>query len=69
MFKIFKADIIDKEKRNHQYGVITEVNKDNIIISCGKGFYSTEIQFENQKRMDVEAYLRGHKINKNAILG
>ncbi|NLM43296.1 MAG: methionyl-tRNA formyltransferase [Clostridiales bacterium] len=70
MFKIFKADIIDKEKRNHQYGVITEVNKDNIIISCGKGFLRvTEIQFENQKRMDVEAYLRGHKINKNAILG
>ncbi len=70
MFKIFKADIVDEDKSNHEYGVITEVNKDNIIISCGKGFLCVkEIQFENQKRMDVAAYLRGHKIIKNTVLG
>lgn len=39
MFKIFSADIIDEERENKDYGVITEVNKDNIIISCGKGFW------------------------------
>ncbi|WP_073026245.1 methionyl-tRNA formyltransferase [Lutispora thermophila] len=70
MFKIFKADIIDEENENKEYGIITEVNKDNIVISCGKGFLCIrEIQFENQKRMDVGAYLRGHSIEKNTILG
>jgi len=69
MFKIFSADVIDEEKENTEYGVITEINKDNIIISCGKGFLAVkEIQFENQKRMDVAAYLRGHSIDKNTAL-
>lgn len=70
MFKIFKADVIDEEKDNKEYGVITEVNKDSIVISCGMGFLTIkEIQFENQKRMDVGSYLRGHSLEKGTVLG
>lgn len=69
MFKVFSAKIDDDGKQNAEYGKIIEVNKDNIIISCGKGFMSiSEIQFENQKRMSIESYLRGHSIEINSIL-
>lgn len=70
MFKIFGAKTIDENKKNEDYGKIIEVNKNSIVISCGKGYLSiSEIQFENQKRMDVESYLRGHSIEKNTYIG
>lgn len=70
MFKIFSANTICDEKKNADYGKITEVNRDSFVVSCGKGFLAiTEIQFENQKRMNTASYLRGHSIEKNAILG
>jgi len=70
MFKIFSAKTIDEEKANAEHGKIMKINKDSIVVSCGKGFLSiSEIQFENQRKMDVEAYLRGHSIELNTYLG
>lgn len=70
MFKIFSAKTIDEEKANAEHGKIMKINKDSIVVSCGKGFLSiSEIQFENQRKMDVEAYLRGHSIELYTYLG
>lgn len=70
MFKIYTSKPVDAERLNTDWGKIIEVNTDSIVISCGKGFLSiSEIQFENQKRMKVEDYLRGHSIENNIFIG
>ncbi|HWR61360.1 MAG TPA: methionyl-tRNA formyltransferase, partial [Clostridia bacterium] len=69
-FKIFKAEAIENVSGNKSCGCISRVSKDSIIVSCGTGSLRiTELQFENEKRMDVEAYLRGHEIAVGVILG
>lgn len=69
MFKIFVVDVLDENIRNLDWGKIHEVNKDCFIVKCGKGYLRVrEIQFQNQKRMSVEAYLRGHSIDEGKVL-
>lgn len=69
MFKIFTADTLDEDVLNSDWGKIHKVYKDCFIVKCGKGCLKVkEIQFENQKRMSVDAYLRGHSINEGVIL-
>jgi methionyl-tRNA formyltransferase len=62
-FKIFSSEIYDENKANSDYGYISEIGRDYLMISCSKGFIKIfELQFENEKRMGVEAYLRGHSL-------
>lgn len=68
-FKIFSSEIVDEDKVNAEFGKIKELGKDYILVSCGKGFIKIhELQFENEKRMGVEAYLRGHNIDMDIKL-
>lgn len=68
-FKIFGYEIYKEDTPNKDYGVITEIGKDYLMVSCGKGSLKIlELQFENEKRMGVEAYLRGHNIEINTKL-
>lgn len=69
-FKIFNVEIFEEEKDNEEQGKLVEVCKDYIRVSCRKGFIKIkELQFENEKRMGVEAYLRGHNMDVNTVLG
>jgi methionyl-tRNA formyltransferase len=68
-FKILNSEIFDENTINTDAGKIKEIGKDYILVSCSKGFIKiTELQFENEKRMGVEAYLRGHDIEMDKIL-
>jgi methionyl-tRNA formyltransferase len=68
-FKILNSEIFDENTINTDAGKIKEIGKDYILVSCSKGFIKiTELQFENEKRMGVEAYLRGHDIDMNTML-
>jgi len=70
VFKIFRAEAIENTSRNESCGCIIRVSKDSITVSCGTGSLKiTELQFENEKRMDAEAYLRGHEIAVGTMLG
>ena len=63
-FKVLNSEIYNENTMNTEVGKISEVGKDYILVSCGKGFIKImELQFENEKRMGVEAYLRGHDID------
>ncbi len=67
--KIFLAEALDYETENEEAGMIYKVAHDHFLVSCGKGRLKIkEIQFENEKRMSVEAYLRGHNIEEGQIL-
>jgi len=63
MFKIFTVEVTDNDIINDDWGKICEVNKEYITIKCKKGFLRIkELQFQNNKRMTVGSYLRGHEI-------
>ena len=68
-FKILSSELYDENDANTEFGNINEIGKDYLMVSCGKGFIKIlELQFENEKRMGVEAYLRGHDIEINSKL-
>jgi len=70
VFKIFSAKAAGEDERNECPGCISRVSADSITVSCGTGsLMINELQFENEKRMDVEAYLRGHEIKTGTKLG
>ncbi|HYE80589.1 MAG TPA: methionyl-tRNA formyltransferase [Clostridia bacterium] len=70
VFKIMAADICETAVRHENQGWITRVEMDSIIVSCGTGsLIIKELQFENEKRMSVGAYLRGHEIEEGVTLG
>lgn len=66
--KIWKACCVDKEC-NEEAGTIVEVSNEGIDIAAGgKILRATEIQMPGKKRVSVEAFLRGNKIEKNTKL-
>jgi methionyl-tRNA formyltransferase len=68
-FKIFSSEIYEENTMNAEAGKIIEIGKDYLMVSCGKGFIKImELQFENEKRMGVEAYLRGHNLESGSKL-
>ena len=51
-------------------GTVTYADKKTLIVKCGKGCLSlTEVQLEGKKRMTVEEFLRGRKIEKGFVFG
>ncbi len=69
MFKIFIAEVLENNSFNEEYGIICEVLEDCFIVKCKRGFLKVkEVQFQNKKRMSVEAYLRGNMIKKGEKL-
>lgn len=70
VFKIFAAEMVDNDTPNVNPGCISRVDKNSITAACGKGSLRiSELQFQNEKRMAVEAYLRGHEILEGTVLG
>ncbi len=68
-FKVLRAEIADRDAVHKDFGKILAVHKDGFVVACGKGSLKIlEVQFENEKRMGVDAYLRGHTIEEGIIL-
>lgn len=68
-FKVLKAEVIDRYSEHEACGRIMAVEKDGFIVACGKDSLKIlEVQFENEKRMGVDAYLRGHTIEEGIVL-
>lgn len=68
--RIWATEILDSFQSETKPGCIMKVDKDGLIISTIVNFIKiTEIQFDSSKRMSVEEYIRGHRINEGEILG
>ena len=65
--KVYMSRIV--EKVSGEAGTIADA--EHFIVACGdgNGVQLTEIQPEGGKRMDVNAFLRGKKLEKGASLG
>lgn len=51
-------------------GTVTEVSPVHLLIATGEGQLSLlEVQLEGKKRMAIEEFLRGHVIQRGAVLG
>lgn len=70
IFKIFKSEVVYEDYSNIKPGTIYEINRDNVIVKCGKNSLKLEeIQIEGKKRMDVKSFLSGYKLEKGSLLG
>ncbi|UOD35004.1 methionyl-tRNA formyltransferase [Deferribacteraceae bacterium V6Fe1] len=69
-FKIFKSEVVYEDYANIEPGTIYEINRDNVVVKCGKDSLKLqEIQLEGKKRMDVKSFLSGYKLEKGTVLG
>ena len=68
--KIWAADSYGSTERGIEPGTIIEVEKEAVIVSCGKGKLSiSEIQLEGKRRMTVREFLPGYKVEAGMKLG
>ena len=70
--KILRASVSQEGNKtvSRQPGRIVGVSEEGIVVEGGKGRVCIrEIQVEGRRRMEVEAFLRGHPISLNRVLG
>lgn len=67
--KIISAEKCDDKEQENGKILGLEKNK-GLKVSCGKGcIYVKEVQFAGKKRMNIEDYLRGNKIEDGGFFG
>lgn len=68
--RIWKTEINLKNSSLGKPGLIYSVDREGLKIGTGDGSITiTQIQFDSSKKMSVEEYLRGHKIDEGEVLG
>ena len=66
--KIWKAEVTGKAA-DAAKGTVIDVSGDGIDVCCGGGVLRiTELQMPGKKRVTVDAFLRGNKIEKGTVL-
>lgn len=66
--KIWDADV-EEGQADVAVGTVTEVKKDCFYVQTGDGRLKiNEIQLQGKKRMEVQAFLLGYKIEKGTVL-
>lgn len=67
--KVWKS-FVSNEKTDAAPGTVLKAGADGISVACADSvLVLTEIQLEGKKRMETEAFLRGHKIEAGIVLG
>lgn len=74
MLKIWDANVVecigDIEVPQNNLAGTAFVSKEKIYVVCGSGFLELkEVQLEGKKRMCIEDFLRGNRIENGMILG
>jgi len=65
--KIWKAEVLE-ENTSYKPGQVCFVDKNSIHIQTGEGVLALkEIQLEGKKRMEVDAFLRGYKVEEGDL--
>ncbi|NLL04235.1 MAG: methionyl-tRNA formyltransferase [Clostridiaceae bacterium] len=68
--KIWLTSVMSEDEHNLKAGTICNVSKDGIIVACGIGkLIIKEVQFECCRRMCVEDYICGHKMDEGEVFG
>lgn len=68
--KVWESEIVSEEPHDLKPGTICKVNREGILVCCGKGKINIkEVQFASCRRMCVGDYICGNKIDEGEILG
>ncbi|HEX6898010.1 MAG TPA: methionyl-tRNA formyltransferase [Bryobacteraceae bacterium] len=69
LFHIWKSRPVDESARGRPGQLLLE--KKRLLIACGgaTALEALEVQAEGRKRMPVESFLNGQRLNENEILG
>lgn len=68
--KILKTSVVEDESKNASYGVITEITKEGIIVSAGRGtLLIKELKPEGKPKMSAYAWTNGAKIKSGMKFG
>jgi len=68
--KVWVTSVLNEENRNIAPGTICKVGKEGLVVACGTGMIAVkEVQFESSRRMTIEEYICGHKMDEGEILG
>lgn len=66
-FKIWKASVTG-ENTLEEPGCVIRVTKDAMEVATGEGVLSLqEVQLEGKKRMEIDAFLRGYKVEEGTF--
>ncbi len=72
-FKIWDADVLcesEYDANGLENGSVVFADKQNVYIKCGEGLLKLiEVQIEGKKRMNIDEFLRGKKIDRGNIFG
>ncbi|MCR4435896.1 MAG: methionyl-tRNA formyltransferase [Clostridiales bacterium] len=71
--RVWKTSV-DRESRLKQHGAkpgtIFRTGREGLLVAAGSGLIKIlEIQFDSGRRMPVEEYIRGHRIDEGEVLG
>ncbi len=72
LLKIYRAESLKVSKCQSvgSPGEIMEISKEGIVVSCAEGsLIIQELQLEGKRRMTIEEFITGHKINVGKIFG
>lgn len=72
LLKVYKAKVFQLSALSSQLsaGQVIKVDKDIIIVACGKDYLSIEeLQIEGKRKMAAEEFICGHKISAGEKLG
>lgn len=68
--KLFIPEVLDNKSDIDNIGKIMDLSDQKFVIQTGKGRLSIkEVQIEGKKRMDVQSFLNGVKVDKYSKLG
>ncbi|NHZ85920.1 MAG: methionyl-tRNA formyltransferase [Planctomycetia bacterium] len=68
--KVYSSSIVENDSDNKKCGEIVVKSKNKLIIQTGKGLLEIgEVQIEGKKRMTVEEFLRGTKLQSAMLFG
>lgn len=68
--KVWKTMFLDGKNEGYKPGTIIRSSKSGLVVACGEGIINIlEIQLESARRMTIEEYLCGHKINEGEVIG
>lgn len=68
--RIWKTEVVENNSSDKPIGTILSVDKNGLIVACGHNVLKViEIQLDNCRRMIMEEYICGHKLNAGDKLG
>lgn len=68
--KLWMTAILDEGSHEFRPGTICKVSKDGLSVACGSGMILIkEVQFDSCRRMCIEDYICGHRMDEGEILG